>query len=158
MCRIYKNKIQKSLIALVIQCVKSHIDCIWNETVNGTGWVRTDFVIKIPRGDDKMFNFTKPFSCTQTNSFSMVYLHDNLYLYECIIWRLYYIFLCLCSLPSILCCSFMYLMPNGIVYNAIFLNFLLRLIFLYLSTFVWQYWLLLYIKAQNVIKTKPFWI
>ena len=35
-------------------------------------------------GDDKMFNFTKPFSRTQTNTFSMVYLHDNLYLYDCI--------------------------------------------------------------------------
>ena len=33
-------------------------------------------------GDDKMFNFTKPFSRTQTNSFSIVYLHDNLYLYD----------------------------------------------------------------------------
>ena len=35
-------------------------------------------------GDDNMFNFTKPFSRTQTNSLSMVYLHDNLYLYDCI--------------------------------------------------------------------------
>ena len=35
-------------------------------------------------GDDKMFNFRKPFSRTQTNSLSMVYLHDNLYLYDCI--------------------------------------------------------------------------
>ena len=58
-------------------------------------------------GDDKMLNFTKPFGRTQTNSLSMVYFHDNLYLYDCI-WRLYYIFLCLCSLPSILCCTFTY--------------------------------------------------
>ena len=35
-------------------------------------------------GDDKMATFMKPFSCTQTNSFSMVYIHDNLYLYDCI--------------------------------------------------------------------------
>ena len=48
----------------------------------------TNFVIKIPRaiglGITKCSIFTKPFSRTQTNSFSMVYLHDNLYLYDCI--------------------------------------------------------------------------
>ena len=49
MCVAYKNKIQNRLIALVIKCVISHIDCILNESVNGTGWVWTDFVIQIPR-------------------------------------------------------------------------------------------------------------
>ena len=66
-CDTYKNKIQNRLRALVIKCVISHIDCIWNESANGTGWVWTDFVIQnlralgLPFGDDKMFNFTKPF-------------------------------------------------------------------------------------------------
>ena len=36
-----------------------------DESVNGAGWVWTDFVIKIPRaiglGMTKNFNFTKPF-------------------------------------------------------------------------------------------------
>ena len=48
-CVAYKNKIQNRLIALVIKCIKSHIGCIWNESVNGTGCVWTDFIIKIPR-------------------------------------------------------------------------------------------------------------
>ncbi len=46
-CVAYTNKLQNRLIALVIKCVISHIDCIWNESVNGSGWVWTDFVIQI---------------------------------------------------------------------------------------------------------------
>ena len=41
-CVAYTNKIQNHLIALV------NIDCIYDERVNGTGWVWTDIVIKIP--------------------------------------------------------------------------------------------------------------
>ena len=48
-CVAYKSKIQNRLIALVIKCVQSRIDSIWNETVNGMIWVCTDFVLKIPR-------------------------------------------------------------------------------------------------------------
>ena len=62
-CVGYKNKIQNRLIALVPKCVNRF-------------------------GDDKMFNFTKPFEqnrldVRKQNSLSMVYLHDNFYLYDC---------------------------------------------------------------------------
>ena len=109
--------------------------------------------------------WTKPFSRTQTNSLSMVYLHDNLYLYDCI-WRLYYIFLCLCSLPLILCCAFTYFphlstTPFTKTFNAklhclqcFFLNFLPRLIFLYLSANSYRNIDYYCTQTQNVIKTE----
>ena len=73
---MYKNKIQNRLIALV-KLNASKVTLIVHEmSVNDTGWVWTDFVIQIllaiGLGGDKMLNFTKPFSRTQTNSLSMV--------------------------------------------------------------------------------------
>ena len=78
----------------------------------------------------EMLNFTTPCSRTKTNSILMVYLHENVYLYDSIL-RLYYIIPCLCCLPSIVCCAFTYFphlnsilfndpttAPNRIIYNS----------------------------------------
>ena len=142
-------------------------------SANGTGWVWTDFVTQNPRalglGMTKCSISRNRLNGnvyrTQTNLLSMVYLHDNLYLYDCI-WRLYYIFLCLCSLPSILCCAFTYFphlstTPFTKPFNAklhclqcYFLNFLPRLIFLYLSANSYRNIDYYCTQTQNVIKTK----
>ena len=133
----------------LILSYKIHAPSVW-------GWQNVQFHETV---------WTKTFSRTQTNLLSMVYLHDNLYLYDCI-WRLYYIFLCLCSLPSILCCAFTYFpnlstTPFTKPFNAklhclqcYFLNFLPRLIFLYLSANSYRNIDYYCTQTQNVIKTK----
>ncbi len=108
---------------------------------------------------DKMINFTKPFGRNRLvvrkrircqwspRSFVFVRLHNKL-------WRLYNIFLCLSSLPSILCCAFTYFPYLGTTpftkpFNAKWhclqcyffklpptVNFSL-----FKHDFVWQYWL-----------------
>ena len=98
-------------------------------------------------GDDKMFNFTKPFErnhlvirkriCSQWSISTIIFI--------CTIAYEDYIFLCFCSLPPILCCAFTYFphlsttpftKPFTAKWHCLqcyFLNFLLQLICLYLS-------------------------
>ena len=100
-------------------------------------------------GDDKMFNFTKSLKRNRLVLCKQIRCHWSISTIICICtiaYEDYIIYSCLCNLPTILCCAFTYfphlstrcrlrnrLMPNGTVYNAIFLNLLPQLIFLYLS-------------------------
>ena len=96
-------------------------------------------------GDDKMFKFTKPFERNRLVVRKRIRcqwsLQDNLYLYDCD-YDDYIIFLCLCSLPSILCTAFPHLSTTPFTkpfkakwhcLQCYFLNCLPWLIFLYLS-------------------------
>ena len=115
-----------------------------------------------------MFNFTKPFERNRLVVRKRIHCQWSISTIICICTIAYedYIFLCLCSLPLILCCAFTYFphlstTPFTKPFNAklhclqcYFLNFLPRLIFLYLSANSYRNIDYYCTQTQNVIKTK----